>query len=78
VLSVLIISLIYIYIYIYIYMGSDSCTHSTQQVHNSKTQWSGAQCVGPTSLCLAIVHLLYTVSILSFSIYIYIWKMTLT
>jgi len=32
-------------------------------VHNSKTQWSEAQCVGPTSLCLAVVHLLYTVSI---------------
>jgi hypothetical protein len=37
-------------------MGSDSCTHSAQQVHNSKTQWSGAQCIGHTSLCLAIVH----------------------
>jgi hypothetical protein len=44
-------------------LGSDSCTHSAQQVHNSKTRWSGAQCVDSTSLCLAVVHLLYTVSI---------------
>jgi hypothetical protein len=33
-------------------LGSDSCTHSAQHVHNTKTQWSEAQCLSPTSLCV--------------------------
>jgi len=53
-------------------MGNDPCTLGVQQWYNNKTHWGWTYILGLIPMCLVVVPLLYSVSVLIISLYIYV------